>query len=255
MATEFTTPSTPDPTAYGDEPLDFHIRAYLVFLQGLFAQMPSGSWKWSPDEKLTEIVITDQAPFPRDRMEQRPAIITMRGQAQYANLSLDNMRSRDWRTGDKERTDLVACTMSLVVVAKLDAEAQKIAWYLMRHLRTFKEMLQRYGRFHKIGDEISISPVSPPTGAVISGEGTQEFTMVTVLSPFFFQWTERTTPTDMHLAREIDAYLSAALAPPDTTGVRQQTVLRRPTVRGMPIGQTQVPTNPAEPLAIIKVEE
>src|SRR6185369_10035149 len=137
-----------------------------------------------------EITITDQAPFPRDRLEQRPAIITMRGQAQYANLSLDNMRSRDWRTGDKERTDLVACTMSLVVVAKLDAEAQKIAWYLMRHLRTFKEMLQRNGRFHKIGDEISISPVSPPTGAVISGEGTQEFTMVTVLSPFFFQWTE-----------------------------------------------------------------
>lgn len=253
--TEFTAPVLPDPPAYGDEPLDWLTRVYLIFVQGLFGQMPSGSWKWSPDEKLSEITITDQAPFPRTRLEQRPAIITMRGQAQFANMSLDNVRSVDWKTGTKERTDLVACTMSLVVVAKLDVEAQKIGWLLMRHLRTFKSMLQRYGRFHKIGDEISISPVSPPIGSVISGEGDEEFVMCTVQSPFYFQWTEKTSPTDAVLAREIDAHLSAALAPPDTTGVRQQTVLRRPTVRGMPIGQTTVPMRPPALLTTIKVEE
>jgi hypothetical protein len=228
---------------------------YLIFTQGLFGQMPSGSWKWSDDEKLSEITITDQAPFPKDRLEQRPAIITMRGQAQFANMSLDNMRTVDWMTGAKERTDLVSCTMSLVCVAKLDAEAQKIAWLLMRHLRTFKSMLQKYGRMHKIGDEISVSPVSPPVGAVISGEGDEEFTMCSVQSPFFFQWTERTTPTDAAMAREIDAHLSAALAPPDTTGVRQKTALRRPTVRGMPLGDTEVPQSQPVPITTIKVEE
>lgn len=255
MTTEFTPPTLPDAPAYGDEPLDFHLRAYLVFVQGLFAQMPTGSWKWSKDEKLTEISITSDAPFPRTRVEARPAIVVMRGQAQYANMSLDNMRSVDWKTGKKERTDLVACTMSLVCVAKLDTEAQKIGWILMRHLRTFKSMLQRYGRFHKIGDEISISPNAPPTGAVIQGEGDTEFTMCTVQSPFYFQWTETVEQTDASMAREIDAHLSASLAPPDTTGARQKTVLRRPTVRGMPIGNTQVPTYPPMPLTTIKVEE
>lgn len=255
MTTEFTPPVLPDPPAYGDEPLDWHTRVYLIFTQGLFKQMPSGSWKWSDDEKLSEITITDQAPFPRDRLEQRPAIITMRGQAQFANMSLDNVRNVDWKTGAKERTDLVACTMSMVCVAKLDTESQKIAWLLMRHLRTFKSMLQKYGRIHKVGDEISISPVSPPIGAVIQGEGDEEFVMCTVQSPFYFQWTERTTPVDGILAREIDAHLAAALAPPDTTGVRQRTSLRRPTVRGMPVGQTEVPKQPHVPVATIKVEE
>ncbi len=252
---EFTAPVLPDAPDYGDEPLDYHLRAYLVFIQGLFKQMPTGSWKWSDDEKLSEISITADAPFPRDRLEQRPAIIVMRGQAQYANMSLDNMRKVDWATGMKERSDLVSCTMSLVCVAKLDVEAQKIGWVLMRHLRTFKEMLQRYGRMHKVGDEISISPNSPPVGSVIQGEGDEEFVMCTVQSPFYFQWTERVTPTDAALAREIEAHLAAELAPADTTGVRQQTVLRRPTVRGMPIGRPQIQTQPAESLTTIKVEE
>lgn len=255
MASEFTAPVLPDAPAYGDEPLDYHTRAYLVFLQGLFKQMQPGSWKWSDDEKLSEISITADAPFPRTRVEQRPAIVVMRGPAQYANMSLDNVRSVDWKTGRKERTDLVSCTMSLIVVAKLDVEAQKIGWIMMRHIRSFKEMLQRYGRMHKIGDEISISPPTPPVGSVISGEGDEEFVMVTVQSPFYFQWTERVEPTDAVIAREIDAHLSAALAPPDTTGVRQRTILRRPSVRGMPVGQTTVPIYAPQPLTVIKVEE
>lgn len=253
-ASEFTPPVLPDSPTYGDEPLDWHTRVYLLFLQGLFAQMPIGSWKWSEDEKLTEISITDQAPFPRERVEKRPAIITMRGPAQYANMSFDNMRTVDRTTGRKQRTDLIAATMAIVVVAKLDVEAQKIAWVVMRHLRTFKEMLQRYGRFHKIGDEVSISQVSPPTQTIITGEGESEFVSCTVQSPFYFQWTEDVEPIDATLAREIDAHLAASLAPPDTTGVRQSTVLRRPTVRGMPI-RNQVPVYPAVPLTDIKVEE
>lgn len=255
MTTNFSPNVLPDPPAYGDDPLDWHTRVYLLFLQGLYKQMPTGSWKWSEDEKLSEISITDQAPIPRDRVEQRPAIVTMRGQAQFANMSLDNVRSVDWKTGEKERTDLVACTMSLIVISKLDVEAQKIAWTLMRHLRTFKSMLQKYGRMHKVGDEISISPVSPPINALITGEGTEEFTMCTVQSPFYFQWTEKTTPTDADMAREIDAHIFAAIAPPDTTGVRQRTVLRRPTVRGMPVGSTTVPVRQPVPITTIKVEE
>ncbi len=254
-ASEFSPPVLPDQPSYGDQPINWHTRAYLIFFQGLFSKMPMGSWRWSQDEKLTEISITDQAPIPRERLEKRPAIVTMRGQLQFGNLSLDNMREVDWRTGKKTRTDLVAATMAIACIAKVDDEAEKIGWIAMRHLRTFKHLLQKYGRFHKIGDEISMSPVGPPTQGVIQGEADEEFVMCTVQSPFFFQWTESSESTDAVILREIDAYLSAALAPPDTTGVRQQTVLRPLTVRGMPIGQTQIPVQDPELIATLKVDK
>src|SRR5262245_45332006 len=100
-----------EPHGRGEETLYHFTRIYLLFVQGLFRQFPEGSYRWSDDEKLSEIVITDQVPIPRDRIEQRPSIVAMRGPAQFANLSLDQMRKVNARTGEKERTDLMACTM------------------------------------------------------------------------------------------------------------------------------------------------
>lgn len=234
---EVNAPSLPDPIGLGEEPLYHFARLYALFFQGLFEQFPSGSHKWSDDDNLTEIVITDQSPIPRDRIEQRPAIITMRGQAQFASLTLDQMRSVDTRTGAKTRTDLVACTMSINCLAKMGPEAQRIAWIVMRYLKTFRVMLQRAG-FHEVGDKISIGPESPP-GAIISGEGDMEAVMVTVFSPFYFQWTEKSTPLYAPSAQHIEARLRAGAStyPIDTAGKESfRSVLRGPTIRGKPIG-------------------
>ena len=223
-----------EPVGRGEDPLYYFTRIYLLFLQGLFKQFPEGSYRWSDDEKLSEICITDQVPIPRERIEQRPAIVVMRGPAQFGNLSLDQMRVVDPHTGMKERTDLVACTMSLNCIAKMGPEVQRIGWIVMSRLRGFKELIQRTG-MHKIGDDVSITPETPP-GAMMQSEGDPEFIMVTVHSPFFFQWTERVTPADAVKLREIEAHIYSAILPPagvTTAGhVELSRAISTPTIRG-----------------------
>lgn len=222
-----------EPQGRGEEPLFYFTRVYLLFLQGLFQQFPEGSYRWSDDEKLSEIAITDQVPIPKDRIEERPHIVTMRGPIQFGNLTLDNMQALDPKTGSKRRTDLIACTMSLNAIAKNGVEAQRIAWIIMRHLRGLKSVLQRTGGFHKIGDEISMGPESPP-GAMVAGEADPEWVMVTVQSPFFFQWTDIDTPLDAPRLRAIEMHLTTTLGyegPRDSSGR-----INPPTIRGRVIG-------------------
>jgi len=233
----------------GEDPLFHYTRIYLLFLQGLFQQFPSGCYRWSPSEDDTEIMITDQAPIPRDRIEQRPAIVTMRGPAQYANISLDQMRNVDSQTGMKERTDLVACTMTLNCMAKVGIEAQRIAWIVMRHIRTFKTLIQKSG-FHKIGDNLSVGPESP-AGSLVQPEPDSELVNVVVQSPFFFQWTERVTPTDAPLVQNIEAHMRAGTLPPAaiSTKVWERDVqANRPTIRGRPVEGRSVPID--RPIAV-----
>lgn len=249
MSTEQIASGLVEPQGRGEDPLYHFTRIYLLFLQGLFSQFPSGSYKWSDDEKLSEIAITDQAPIPKDRIEQRPHIVTMRGPAQFANLTLDQMRTVDPKTGMKERTDLVACTMTLNCIAKLGPEAQRIAWVVMSNLRRFKEVIQRTGGLHKIGDEVSIGPESPP-GAMAAPEADSEFVMLTVHSPFFFQWTDRVTPLNAVRLRNIEAHIVAGLPkPPSVTteaAVQYRAIIGAPTIRGRVINQ--VPEYPSTPI-------
>ena len=230
------------PDGRAEDPLFHFTRVYLLFLQGLFKQFPSGCYKWAEHEDDSEIAITDQAPIPRARIEQRPGIVTMRGPAQYANISLDNMRNVDRKTGMKERTDLVACTMTINCIAKEGIEAQRIAWIVMRHLRSFKTLIQRSG-IHKVGDNVSVGPETP-AGALVQPEPDTELVNVVVQSPFFFQWTERVTPTDAPLVQSIEAHMSAGTLPPaavTTNAWVEEVQSKRPTIHGRPLSGVSVP--------------
>jgi hypothetical protein len=249
MSTEQVTPGLVEAQGIGEEPLFYFTRVYLLFLQGLFGDMEPGSYKWSSDEKLTEISITDQAAIPKDRIGQRPHIVTMRGPAQYARLSLDQMLYVDPRTGAKTRSDLVACTMTLNCIAKNGVEAQRIAWQVMRGLRSFKEMIQREGKMHMIGEDVSIGPESPP-GAMVAGEADPECVMVTVHSPFFFQWKETVTPLDGQRLSHIELHIRAGLSNPaaltTAAAVRMREVIGAPTIRGRVINSA--PSYPSSPI-------
>lgn len=226
----------------GEEPLFYFTRVFLLFLQGLFEQMPTGSYHWSSDEKLSEIAITDQVPIPRERVDAKPQIVTMRGPAQFANLTLDQMRKVNPRTGEKERTDLVSCTMTINCIAKNGVEAQRIAFIVARHIRTFKTTIQRTG-MHKVGDDIIITSESPP-GAFLSGEADPEIVLVSVQCPFHFQWTEKVRPLNAALLRSIELKLQSALLPAAATttegSVEARNALRAPTIRGRAINQPSV---------------
>lgn len=230
-----------EPQGLGEEPLYYCTRVFLTFLQGLFEQFPEGSYRWSSDEKLSEVAITDQVPIPKERVDQKPQIVTMRGPAQFANLTLDQMRKLDPRTGSKERTDLISCTMTINVICKNGVEAERLAWIIMRHIRTFKTLIQRKG-LHKVGDEVSMTPESPP-GSFVQ-EPDPEFVLISVYAPFFFQWTEVTTPLDASVLRAMELKLQSALLPSaavTTAGSEEARVaLRAPTIRGRVINQTSV---------------
>lgn len=225
----------------GEEPLFYFTRVFLLFLQGLFEQMDPGSYRWLHDEKLSEIAITDQVPIPVSRVDQKPHLITMRGPARFANLTLDQMRTVNPRTGEKERTDLISCTMSICCLAKNGIEAQRLAFIVARHVRTFKTSIQRTG-MHKVGDEIEIGPESPP-GALVA-EPDPSVVMCTVTLPFHFQWTERSRPLNAALLRSIELKLQSAMLPAAATStegsVEARTALRAPTIRGRAINQPSV---------------
>jgi hypothetical protein len=213
MAAESIVPGLPEPQGIGEEPLKFFTRVYLLFLQGLFKQFPEGSYRWSEDPNFSEIAITDQVPIPRDHIEKRPAILAMRGPTQFANLALDQVSGIDPHTGLKERRDLVACTMSLSCISRVGLEAQRIAWIIMSLVREFKTLIQRCG-IHKVGDDVSMGPETPP-GQLVTPEADPETVMVTVQSPFFFMWHTKQLPLDAPRLREIEAHMTAVLQTKD----------------------------------------
>ncbi len=231
-----------DEQGLGEDPLTYFTRVFLLFLQGLFNDLPEGSYRWSDDERLAEIAITDQVPIPRERTDQKPHIVSMLGPAQFSNLSLDQMRKLDWKTGEKERTDLIACTMTLNCLFKNGVEARKMGFFVASHIRTFKTLLQRTG-MHKVGDDLVVGPESPP-GTLVSGEPDPELVLVVVQVPFFFQWTARDRPINAALLRSIELRLQSALLPAAATttagSVEARTALRSPTIRGRAINQPSV---------------
>jgi hypothetical protein len=225
-----------------------------MFLQGLFKQFPSGSYKWSDDINSTEIVITDQTPLPLDTIEHRPAVVTIRGAAQFANMTLDQLRSVDRKTGTRVHTDLIPCTMTLNCLSKQGLEAQRIGWIVMRHIRTFKRLLQRHF-IHKVGDEVSIGPETPP-GVLVTPEVDSELVNVVVSSPFFFQWTEQVSPTDAHVLQEIITHMNTQLPNPValTAKVWEREVKAKvPTIRGIPLQGEAVPLDGVEPAGSLDV--
>lgn len=231
-----------EPQGLGEEPLYYFTRVYLLFLQGLFEHFPSGSYRWSPDEKLTQVSIVAEVPIPRENVDKIPTIVVQRGSSEFANLSLDQVRELNIRTGAKTRADLVSQTMSVHCLAKNDVEAQRLAWIVASHLRTFKTSLQRCG-MHKIGDQLQVGPISPP-GSLVSGEAEPEIFVVTVFSPFHFMWKSSDTPLNTKLLRGIQTRLETAFLPQAATTtagrVEARAALRPPGLGGRVINQPQL---------------
>ncbi len=238
-------PGVPDPQGVGEDPYLYYTKVYLTYLQGLFAQFPAGSYKWSSNEADSEIMITDQSPIPRDRVEQRPALLTMRGPAQFAAMTLDQLRTLDRRTGARQHTDLVACTMTINCIAKNGLEAQRLGWIVQRHILNGKRILQGGNRIHKIAENIACSGETPP-GSLVAPEPTPEMVNVVVTSPFFFQWTENVTPLGAQVLEAVEAHMTANLHPlpleQELTKNREVEIYRKiPTIRGVPITGSSTP--------------
>jgi hypothetical protein len=107
---------------------------------------------------------------------------------------------------------------------------------------------------HKVGDEVGISAETPP-GALVMPESDSEIVNVVVSSPFFFQWTEKITPTDAPVVAAIEAHLEARLQPHETflTKDFERNILPRPTIRGIPLSGTERRIDGVEPIGKVEV--
>lgn len=231
----------PQPQGAGEDPLLHYTRLFVRFLQLAFATFEKGNYKWSDDEALTDIIISDQATLARDVVEKRPAILVARGPASFGNISLDQFSgpgplpknggdmehpNYDPYSGTKRYTDLVACTMTYNCISKEGLEAQRIAWISMMATRRLKKSLMKAG-IHRVGEDLQVGSESAP-GMIVPNESDNEAVMVSVSVPFYFQDYWSIGPQDKKLLKHIDLALTSELNFPAQGAVQ----IRKPGMNG-----------------------
>ena len=178
----------PPDAELSEGPAQWAVYLYTCFLQGLFNHLPHGFFRWEPDLKDTEVVITGEQPLDADAIQKCPHLVVLRGPYKWANLSLDKMRNTEAFTGNRTHTDLVAGTMGVFCIAEEGMEAGRLADIVFRATVYHRRLLQKTGGFHKIGHDLSAGPETPP-GALIRDSSEVEGVMVEVSVPWFLQWT------------------------------------------------------------------
>jgi hypothetical protein len=218
-------------STWGENPL-FHLtRLFITFLQELFAQAPSGSFHWSDDDRMTEVIISDETPINMEVIEKRPAIVTVRSGVAWAGIGNDQLMSMKIRTGEEVHTDMISGNMTLNCMSRVAVEAEYLAWLCSRHVWILKHTLMKWG-FHKVGEQIQVMGRSP-AGQIVAGDTEGEVILVPVIIPFFFQWTERIQEKDLPVLDAVTANINARMA----------SVIQAPVTRNPIRGTTQRPRN------------
>ena len=163
-------------------------RAWLKWLQGLFASRPVGHHHWEENQDETEITITDQMPEHHEPNSRRPIITTARGPVSWAGMSNNQVRDQDLLGQHKVYTDIVACSMTISVIAREGLEAQNLGYMLFRLIPVFKPQLLRLGYMHSLGNNVQLTPETTH-GALVPGSSVPEWKMVQVIVPFYMQDT------------------------------------------------------------------
>jgi len=191
-----------------NDPLYYFTALFLSFIQGIFKQRPEGSYKYSEDENLTEIVITDQVSNTKETV---PRVITVRGPAQFMTMFTDDMTSMSMKTDERKRTALISIPMTINCIAKIGPEAQELAFFVSHNIWSHRILLQQFG-IHKIDRNFSLSPETP-TEAIFAPSVVPEGVMVSIIVPFIIRWTVVTKPNNNPKVRELDIFMRTQLEP------------------------------------------
>ena len=176
-----------------EDPAVYAMRLYVQFLQGLFNQVPVGTFHWEPDNETSEIVIRGETPLDLSVVGKRPAITVVMGPVQYQGLSIDQMLSFDPKTGKRLRTDLISSLFSVYCIAESDIIASRLGHIVSHFTRLKQRLLESPGGFYSIARPAPSSNTPSPAGSIIMGDP-KGLVMVQVNIPFSLQWTWSTTP-------------------------------------------------------------
>ena len=174
---------TGKPFPLGYDPLYRVTGGLLRFLKGMFKSQSPGNYQWSDDATQSEIVITDQSPVNLEVNEKRPAIVTIRGPAAWANLGFGQSVMVNMTTGRKDKQDLISCNMTFACLSREGVEAQRLAWIIFSHLPLFKPFINRdVPGIHNLGNNMTLTGESG-AGALVQGSSSPEWKMVQVVVP------------------------------------------------------------------------
>ena len=167
-----------------NNPEAWFARRFVLFCQLLFRDREPGDLKWSEDVGESEIHVTDQVPFPMEKIEHRPAIQLVIASVQNQNMFLDHLVSWDWRTGERRHADMYTGQASFNCHATNDEEARRLAKYVQYAITQHRRDLIQLSMLHYVA-QATMGPSSSP-GALIQSESTPLSTMVSVMFPFYY---------------------------------------------------------------------
>ena len=200
---------TGEPWDLSFDPLYRVTRGFNLFLRGLFKDQEPGNYKWDDDLQQSEIVITDHSPVNLDVVEKRPAIVTIRGAAQWANLGLGQRLHVDFQTGRETKQDLLSCNMTFACLSREGVEAQRLAWIIFSYLPLFKPMIQRrIDGLHNIGNNMTMTGESG-AGSIVQGSSAPEWKMVQVVCPLAIGYRASIEDTEKVWLRSIEPTMSS----------------------------------------------
>jgi hypothetical protein len=180
-----------------------HVRVLILgFIQGLFAEAPANSYRWSPDDQVTELIIRDENPIHVDTVAMRPCVSLTMGSINFYSLGMDDMYSYDVDLDRKVKVVLIPGTVSVNCCSRVPIEAHNLAWIIAEHLWLLREILLKAG-FFEIGRNISVSPPSPP-GSVIAADAADEWVCSTVSVPYQFSRKSAFTNLGHQIVRNIE---------------------------------------------------
>lgn len=187
----------------GNSPLLYAQRLYIQFLQGLFNFNPEGCFHWEPDEELTEIVITAEAPLNQQAVGKRAAITVVIGPIQYQGLAIDQLVFMNLWTERKVHSDLISGHFVVYCLAESDVIAQWLAHIVTSGTMVNRRLLESPGGFHQIARPAPQQNSPSPPGGLVPGDA-HGLIMVQVNIPFTFQWTWSTEPKAPSKARSVN---------------------------------------------------
>ena len=154
-------------------------RAWVLFLQGLFASRDRGDFRWSPDDNETEIIIQASQPTEVEAQHRRPLITVQRTQSNTLGLSRDQKLRESILTQDTTFSRLHSFTIVIMVIAREGVEAENLVWYIDEMILPFKPQIQRVGRMHHISNRTSFSEESRH-GTIVPGSSVPEWRSVSL---------------------------------------------------------------------------
>ena len=194
-----------------EDRLRLAVRAWLIWLQGIFKYRPPGQHRWSPNYDETEIIITDQNPDEVPKTNKRPIISTSRGTASWSSTSLGQSEKPSFASDKVIYSDILGTSITMSIVAREGLEAQDIAYTIFRLIPVFKRSLQRFARLHAIGNNIVITPETQQ-GQLVPGSSKPEWKMVQVHVPIWIQDRISAESQDFHtLVRAVNLQLECEL--------------------------------------------